>query len=144
MSPGNTADVTTLIPVIDRLRSRFTIARVCVVAYRGLINTARPSLRRSPALHPRVRERIDKLVRELVLDDSAPFVLVINKRGKQTDDYEATNGRIASEPGRPRLARSRLSMPGRDRKSRRRVMWPQTPAGRRFLALRHRTCCLQR
>ena len=30
--PGNTADVTTLIPVIDRLRRRFAIARVCVVA----------------------------------------------------------------------------------------------------------------
>jgi hypothetical protein len=32
MWPGNTADVTTLIPVIDRLRRRFAIARVCVVA----------------------------------------------------------------------------------------------------------------
>jgi hypothetical protein len=29
MWPGNTADVTTLIPVIDRLRGRFAIARVC-------------------------------------------------------------------------------------------------------------------
>ena len=38
MWPGNTADVTTLIPVIDRLRARFTIARVCVVADRGLIS----------------------------------------------------------------------------------------------------------
>jgi transposase len=41
MWPGNTADVTTLIPVIDRLRSRFGIARVCVVADRGLINAER-------------------------------------------------------------------------------------------------------
>src|SRR5215204_2877061 len=32
MWPGNTADVTTLIPVIERLRRRFAIARVCVVA----------------------------------------------------------------------------------------------------------------
>jgi hypothetical protein len=30
MWPGDTADVTTLIPVIDRLRRRFDIARVCV------------------------------------------------------------------------------------------------------------------
>ena len=36
MWPGNTADVTTLIPVIDRLRQRFAIARVCVVADRGM------------------------------------------------------------------------------------------------------------
>ena len=36
-----------------------------------------------------VRERSDKLVRELVLDDPAPFVpLVMSKRGKQID-YEA-------------------------------------------------------
>jgi hypothetical protein len=36
-----------------------------------------------------VRERTDKLVRELVLNDPAPFVpLVISKRGKQID-YEA-------------------------------------------------------
>jgi transposase len=38
MWPGNTADVTTLIPVIDRLRRRFDIARVCVVADRGMIS----------------------------------------------------------------------------------------------------------
>ena len=40
MWPGNTADVTTLVPVIDRLRQRFAIARVCVVADRGLISAA--------------------------------------------------------------------------------------------------------
>jgi hypothetical protein len=33
MWPGNTADVSTLIRVIDRLRRRFDIARVCM-AYR--------------------------------------------------------------------------------------------------------------
>ena len=38
MWPGNTADVTTLIPVIDRLRRRFDITRVCVVADRGMIS----------------------------------------------------------------------------------------------------------
>jgi hypothetical protein len=32
MWPGNTADVTVLIPVIDQLRARFAIGRVCVVA----------------------------------------------------------------------------------------------------------------
>jgi transposase len=37
MCPGNSADVTTLIPVIERLRRRFDIARVCVVADRGMI-----------------------------------------------------------------------------------------------------------
>ena len=36
--PGNTTDVTTLIPVVDRLRSRFGIGRVCIVADRGMIS----------------------------------------------------------------------------------------------------------
>jgi hypothetical protein len=35
--PGNTTDVKTLIPVVDRLRSRFGVRRVCVVADRGMI-----------------------------------------------------------------------------------------------------------
>ena len=35
---GNTTDVTTLIPVVDRLRSRFGVRRVCVVADRGMIS----------------------------------------------------------------------------------------------------------
>jgi transposase len=91
MWPGNTADVTTLIPVIERLRRRFAIARVCVVADRGLISAetlAELEARRLLYILG-VRERTDKLVRELVLADPAPFVpLVMSKRGKQID-YEA-------------------------------------------------------
>jgi hypothetical protein len=91
MWPGNTADVTTLIPVIDRLRRRFAIARVCVVADRGLISAetlAELEARRLLYILG-VRERTDKLVRQLVLNDPAPFVpLVISKRGKQVD-YDA-------------------------------------------------------
>ena len=91
MWPGNTADVTTLIPVIDRLRARFTIARVCVVADRGLISAdtlAELEARRLLYILG-VRERSDKLVRELVLNDAGPFVpLMMSKRAKQVD-YEA-------------------------------------------------------
>src|SRR5512142_2051206 len=36
--PGNTTDVTTLIPVVDRLRSRCGVRRVCIVADRGMIS----------------------------------------------------------------------------------------------------------
>jgi hypothetical protein len=97
MWPGNTADVTTLIPVIDRLRARFAIARVCVVADRGMISAetvAELEARRLLYILG-VRERSDKLVRELVLGDAAPFVpLAINKRGKQTD-YEAKTVMLA-------------------------------------------------
>ena len=91
MWPGNTADVTTLIPVIDRLRARFTIARVCVVADRGLISAdtlAELEARRLLYILG-VRERSDKLVRELVLNDAGPLLpLMRSKRAKQVD-YEA-------------------------------------------------------
>src|SRR5215213_7293530 len=38
MWPGNTADVGVLLPVVDRLRGRFAIGRVCVVADRGMVS----------------------------------------------------------------------------------------------------------
>ena len=88
MWPGNTADVTTH---SYRLRARFTIARVCVVADRGLISAdtlAELEARRLLYILG-VRERSDKLVRELVLKDAGPFVpLMMSKRAKQVD-YEA-------------------------------------------------------
>ena len=97
MWPGNTADVTTLIPVIDRLRRRFAIARVCVVADRGMISAetlAELEARRLLYILG-VRERTDKLVRELVLNDPAPFVpLTLTKRGKEID-YEAKTVKLA-------------------------------------------------
>jgi len=97
MWPGNTADVTTLIPVIDRLRRRFAIARVCVIADRGMISAetlAELEARRLLYILG-VRERTDKLVRELVLDDPAPFVpLTLTKRGKEID-YEAKTVKLA-------------------------------------------------
>jgi transposase len=36
--PGNVTDVTTLIPVVERLKSRFGIESVCIVADRGMIS----------------------------------------------------------------------------------------------------------
>jgi len=36
--PGNTTDVTSLIPIVDRLKQRFHIRSVCVVADRGMIS----------------------------------------------------------------------------------------------------------
>lgn len=38
MWPGNVTDVTTLIPVVDRLRRRFRIRSICIVADRGMIS----------------------------------------------------------------------------------------------------------
>ena len=36
--PGNVTDVTTLLPIVDRLRRRFGIRRICIVADRGMIS----------------------------------------------------------------------------------------------------------
>ena len=99
MWPGNTADVTSLVPVIDRLRWRFALGRVCIVADRGMI-----SAETIAALEARglfyilgVRERTDKLVREVVLNDAAPFVpLTIEKRGRDTD-YGAKSVTLGSQ-----------------------------------------------
>ena len=91
MWPGNTADVTSLIPAIDRLQRRFRINRVCVVADRGMISAetiAELEARRLLYVLG-VRERTDKLVRELVLDDPAPFVPFVLMKPRREVDYEA-------------------------------------------------------
>jgi hypothetical protein len=91
MWPGNTADTGSLIPVVDRLRKRFSIGRICVVADRGMISaeTIAELEARGLLYILGVRERTDKLVREFVLDDPAPFVpLTLARRGKEID-YEA-------------------------------------------------------
>lgn len=36
--PGNTTDVTTLIPIAERLKNQFGVGRVCIVADRGMIS----------------------------------------------------------------------------------------------------------
>ena len=36
--PGNTADVKTLVPIVDRLKGKFCIGRICIVADRGMIS----------------------------------------------------------------------------------------------------------
>jgi len=38
--PGNTADVTTLLPVVNRLKQRFRVRRVSIVADRGMISAS--------------------------------------------------------------------------------------------------------
>jgi hypothetical protein len=91
MWPGNTADVTSLIPAIGRLQRRFRINRVCVVADRGMISaeTIAELETRGLIYVLGVRERTDKLVRDLVLDDPAPFVPFVLKKPRREVDYEA-------------------------------------------------------
>lgn len=69
MWPGNTADVKTLFPVIERLRRRFAIDQVCVVADRGMISreTIRELEREGVQYILGVRMRRQKEVSEEVL-----------------------------------------------------------------------------
>jgi transposase len=85
--PGNTADVTTLLAVVDRLRQRFHIRRACIVADRGMIcdaaveeleATGRPYI-----LGARMRRQ--KEVREQVLADKGRFRVVHGPRQQSTD-----------------------------------------------------------
>ena len=82
MWPGNTADVTTLLPVIDRLRQRFSIGGVCVVADRGMISAATIAGLEARKLEYILgaRERSDAIVRKIVLENDAPFVPLLLER----------------------------------------------------------------
>ena len=87
MWPGNTADVGVLLPVIDRLRSRFGIGRVCLVADRGMISAPTIAALEGRGLEyvPGVRERTDRLVGGIVLEDTGPFVPLCITRGNGED-----------------------------------------------------------
>ena len=95
--PGNTADVTTLLPVVDRLRARFAVGRICVVADRGMI-----SAQTIAALEERkleyvlgVRERSSAEVRRTVIDDQTPFVpLVVPRASGELTELEAKQVKI--------------------------------------------------
>lgn len=82
MWPGNTADVSVLIPIVDRLRQRFGIGRVCVVADRGMISAATIARLEERGLEYvlGVRERTDRLVRQVVLEDTTPFTPLLIER----------------------------------------------------------------
>ena len=88
MWPGNTSDFRVLVPVIDRLRGRFAIGRVCVVADRGMLSAATIAALEERGLEYVLgaRERTDTLVRQVVLADGRPFTPLCIPRaaGKET------------------------------------------------------------
>ena len=84
MLPGNTADTTVLLPIVDRLRKRFGIGRVCVVADRGMISAATIAALEERGLDYILgaRERGTAVIREEVLRDETPFVPLLIERGR--------------------------------------------------------------
>jgi len=85
--PGNTTDVTTLIPIVDRLWRRFQIRRVCIVADRGMISQGTiDDLEQQGWLYILgARMRKQKEVRDDVLTDRKRFQVVHETRQKSTD-----------------------------------------------------------
>jgi hypothetical protein len=85
--PGNTADVTRLMPVVQRLRERFGIAQICIVADRGMISAATIAALEKAGLAYilGVRERSTKEVRnEVIEDDGVAVPLVIPRQKGET------------------------------------------------------------
>lgn len=85
--PGNTADVTTLIPIVDRLWQRFQIRQVCIVADRGMIsqNTITDLEQQGWPYILGARMRRQNEVREQVLTDQRRFRVVHKARKKSTE-----------------------------------------------------------
>jgi hypothetical protein len=85
--PGNTADVTVLLPVVRRLRERFGIARACIVADRGMISADTIAALEAEQVEYILgaRERATKEVREAVLrDDGASVPLTLPRQKGET------------------------------------------------------------
>jgi hypothetical protein len=87
--PGNTADVTTLLPVVARLRERFRVRRVTIVADRGMISAATIAALESDELDCDyilgARMRAVKEVSERVLADRGHYEEVTPERKTSKD-----------------------------------------------------------
>ena len=89
MWPGNTTDVTTLLPVVERLKKRFRVREVCIVADRGMICKA--TVQALESAEPPVRYilgarmRRQKEVSEKVLRSHGAWTEVTPER-KRTKD----------------------------------------------------------
>ena len=73
--PGNAADVSSLLPVIERLRTRFQVEQCCVVADRGMISdaTLRELQQRRLSYILGARMRKVTAIRQEVLADPGPY-----------------------------------------------------------------------
>ena len=87
--PGNVTDVTSLIPVVERLKSRFGIGSICVVADRGMISAETleklesAELGMSYILGVRMRKNME--VRDTVLVSAEEFEVVSGPKQKSSD-----------------------------------------------------------
>jgi transposase len=89
MWPGNTADVKSLLPVVKRLRKRFGIGEVCIVADRGMISRETIAELEDPDTNWKyilgARMRRQKEVRDQVLGRAGTYKEVVPERIKAKD-----------------------------------------------------------
>ena len=87
--PGNTADVKTLIPIVDRLKAKFGIGRICIVADRGMISKETIAQLQKSVRDVRYilggRMPLVREIREGVLSDTKPYESVYGPRQKSKD-----------------------------------------------------------
>ena len=116
--PGNTADVKSLVPIVERLKTRFGIGSVCIVADRGMISTqtlAEVELRkwqyilgvrmrssteakavvaragRYAEVHPKSDDRDDPSplkVKEVWVEDTRRYVVCVNEDQATKDRHD--------------------------------------------------------
>ena len=100
--PGNTTDVKTLIPIVDRLRERFHIGCVCIVADRGMISKKTIAELGRSVRDVRfilgARMRLVKEVRNIILSDTRPYeqVYAAKKTSKDPSPLSVKEVKIAS------------------------------------------------
>jgi len=87
--PGNTTDVKTLMPIVERLKTRFGIKHVCIVADRGMISQDTIALLESNRYGYDyilgVRMRKVKNVKEKIMSDTKSYEEVFPARHKSKD-----------------------------------------------------------
>ena len=88
LMPGNTADVTLLLPVVKRLRERFGIREACIVADRGMISADTIAALEADKIEYilGVRERTSREARaEIIEDDGLAVPLLIPRQKGETE-----------------------------------------------------------
>ena len=97
LMPGNTADVTLLLPVVKRLRQHFGIAQACIVADRGMISADTIATLEAEKIEYilGVRERTSREVRAEIIDDDGLAVPLVIPRQKGESELAVTETTIA-------------------------------------------------
>ncbi len=89
MWPGNTTDVKSLVSVVERMRAKFRVREVCVVADRGFVSTASIAAmeKMEPPVHYVIgaRMRRSKEVGEVVLKNRSAWQEVTPERNSPKD-----------------------------------------------------------